>query len=54
VTGRFLHRITSALLTVLAVCVCIRVADWLLAPLVPLFIVLCVLVAVFITATRWR
>jgi CHASE2 domain-containing sensor protein len=48
------HRVTQALVTVIVVCAAVRLAAWLLTPLMPLLGVLVVITGVLIVATRGR
>lgn len=53
-TKKLGHRVTQALITVVAVCAAVRLAAWLLAPLMPLLGVLVVIAGVLLVATRGR
>jgi CHASE2 domain-containing sensor protein len=51
---KYRPRIREALITVILLCLGLRLASWLIAPLVPLLIVLGVVVTVLLVATSRR
>ena len=48
------RRITQAITTVVVVCLGVRLAAWLVAPILPALVVLCVVAAVLLMATSRR
>jgi hypothetical protein len=51
---RFTLRIREALTTLLLLCLGLRLAAWLIAPLVPVLIVMGALTTALLIATSWR
>ena len=48
------HRISEAITTVVAVCLGVRLAAWLVEPILPALVTLCVVAAVLLVATSRR
>jgi CHASE2 domain-containing sensor protein len=51
---KYSHRISEALVTLVVLCLGLRLATWLVEPLLPALIVMCVVAAVLVVATSRR